>query len=400
MNYSLAVAVGKTVRFLLRRVRRGGGSAFPGLLVSRLAPTFLADAIKSLPLGFVIVSGSAGKSSTTHMLVTILREHGIKVFSNSSTANIEQGLLSAVLAQCDWSGKLNQDIAVLEVDEGHIAGLLELKPQLLVLTNVLSDQLDRFTDPSFVIERFAQAVAVVSNVVINGDDPNLNQLKFLRKPIAVGLSAGLKKRKDAPRYAFNFKKPIEHPRRIQVFGSTSFELKFGKQRYETSASNLNHALNDALSLAAADQLIDLKPEIAGKCLVSDQRVFARNEKADIAGRVVNLRLVQNPTSFQLNLHELTGKEKPLMLMAGSDIHDPSWLWTVDFSKLKKVNVVGGSNASELALRLHIAGVKVEEVIEEPGAAADFFLTLPGSKPTILFSADAMRRTRRHLGLAK
>ena len=74
MNYSLAVAVGKTVRFLLRMVRRGGGSAFPGLLVSKIAPSFLADTIKSLPLGFVIISGSAGKSSTTHMLVEILKE--------------------------------------------------------------------------------------------------------------------------------------------------------------------------------------------------------------------------------------------------------------------------------------------------------------------------------------
>ncbi len=101
MNYSLAVAVGRTVRFLLRRVRRGGGSAFPGLLVSKLAPSFLADALRSLPLGFVIISGSAGKSSTTHMLVTLLREHGVKVFTNSSTANIQQGLLSAVLTQCD-----------------------------------------------------------------------------------------------------------------------------------------------------------------------------------------------------------------------------------------------------------------------------------------------------------
>ena len=400
MNYSLAVAVGKTVRFLLRRVRRGGGSAFPGLLVSKLAPEFLSDAIKSLPLGFVIVSGSAGKSSTTHMLVTLLREHGVKVFSNSSTANIQQGLLSAVLAQCDWSGKLNQDIAVLEVDEGHIAALLELEPELLVLTNVLSDQLDRFVDPSKVIERLAQAAAVVPNVVFNADDPNLNQLKFIGTPIAVGLSAALKKRKDAPRYAFNFKKQIDYPRSVQVFESSGLELRFGKQRFQTSASNSQHALNDALALAAADQLIDIKPEIVSQCLASKQRVFARNEKVELAGREVNLRLVQNPTSFQLNLDELTGREKPLMLMAGSDIHDPSWLWTVDFSKLKKVNVVGGSNAAELALRLHFAGVSVETVIEEPAAAADHFLTLPGAKPTILFSADAMRRTRRHLGLAK
>ena len=400
MNYSLAVAVGKTVRFLLRMVRRGGGSAFPGLLVSKIAPSFLADTIKSLPLGFVIISGSAGKSSTTHMLVEILKEHGIKVFTNSSTANIEQGLLSAVLARCDMAGRLHDDIAILEVDEGHIAPLLALQPKLAVLTNVLSDQLDRFVDPARVIERLGKAANSVPLTVINGDDPNLNQLSFAGKPIAVGLSASLKRGKDAPAYAFNFKKPIKYPNVIEVALADGYVLKFGKRKFATVASNSQHALNDALAVAAADQLIDLKWDIVSKALMNDTRVFARNENAEIAGKIVNLRLVQNPTSFQLNLSEMKGNEKPLMLMAGRDIHDPSWLWTVDFSKLKRVDVVAGYNAADLALRLHFAGVKVQKVIQEPSEAADYFLELPGAKPTILFSADAMRRTRRYLGLAK
>ena len=129
-------------------------------------------------------------------------------------------------------------------------------------------------------------------------------------------------------------------------------------------------------------------------------MFARNEISQIGGRGVNLRLVQNPTSFQLNLDDLSGGERPLMLMAGSDIHDPSWLWTVDFTSLKRVDIVGGSNAFDLALRLDYSGVEVGEVIADPRAAADNFLQLPGDSPTILFSADAMRRVRRHLGLAK
>jgi UDP-N-acetylmuramyl pentapeptide synthase len=334
------------------------------------------------------------------MLVEILKEHGIKVFTNSSTANIQQGLLSAVLAKCDMAGRLHDDIAILEVDEGHIAPLLALEPKLAVLTNVLSDQLDRFVDPARVIERLGQAASSVPITVINGDDPNLNQLSFSGKPIAVGLSASLKRAKGAPSYAFNFKKPIKYPNVIEVAMADRYVLKVGKQKLATAASNPQHALNDALAVAAADQLIDLKWDIVSKALINDTRVFARNENTVIAGKVVNLRLVQNPTSFQLNLSELKGNEKPLMLMAGRDIHDPSWLWTVDFSKLKRVDVVAGYNAADLALRLHFAGVKVQKVIQEPSEAADYFLELPGAKPTILFSADAMRRTRRYLGLAK
>jgi hypothetical protein len=89
-----------------------------------------------------------------------------------------------------------------------------------------------------------------------------------------------------------------------------------------------------------------------------------------------------------------------MLMAGRDIHDPSWLWTVDFSALKKVDIVAGFNAAELALRLKVAGCEIGEVIPAIAASSDRFFTLPGDKPTILFSADAMRRFRRYTKVAK
>jgi UDP-N-acetylmuramyl tripeptide synthase len=353
-----------------------------------------------LPEGIVIVSGSAGKSSTTNLLSSLLAAHGLRVFTNDSTANIRQGLVSSVIASSTLNGRFDFDIAVLEVDEGHVRSLLDLKPRLAVLTNVLSDQLDRFHDPSFVIERMAEVARSVGTVVINGDDPNLNQLKYLVRPAVVGLSAAIRKSKMAPKYAFNFRKSVELKPEAVVFGRQKLEIRFSRQRLSTSATRPEHAINDALALVAASKVVSLDFKLVKRELKNPQRVFARDETVFVRGRRVNLRLVQNPTSFQLNLDQLTGRENPLMLMAGSDIHDPSWLWTVDFSKLESVDVVGGSNAYDLALRLYFAGVGVKRIEPDPAAAADTFLGLPGKKHTILFSADAMRRTRRHLGLAK
>ncbi len=400
MNYVLAVLLGKTLRGLIRRIRPGGGSALPGLVVSKLWPNLLSDTLDKLPRGIVIVSGSAGKSSTTNLLSRILTSHGLRVFTNNSTANIKQGLLSAVVANMSVGGRFDFDIAVLEVDEGHIRPLLELRPRLAVLTNVLSDQLDRFNDPSFVVARLAEVAQSVEKVVINADDPNLNQLSFLNPPVGVGLSASLKNSKLAPKYAFNFRKPKAISIEASVFGKESYEIRLSRQKLQTSATRAEHALNDALAVVAASKILDLDFDKVASELKNPNRVFARNEVVSVRDRKVNLRLVQNPTSFQLNLDELSGDEKPLMLMAGSDIHDPSWLWTVDFTKLKSVDVVGGSNAFDLALRLHFAGVEIKQIEVDPTIAADKFLALPGEKHTILFSADAMRRTRRHLGLAK
>lgn len=395
----LAVALGRSLRFLLRLVRRGGGSALPGVLLARLRPSLLARSISRLPMGLVVISGSAGKSSTTQAIVRILRANGVKVFSNPSTANIRQGYFSAILTHGDIFGRLPYDIAVLEVDEGHGASLVdELRPRIAVLTNVLSDQLDRFVDPEFVIEKLHKIGQSAELVILNGDDPNLNQLSF-ENIIAVGLS------KDAdlgprPGYALNFNPAVKLPQAAVVAQLTPAIIRFAGNELLSAATTLPHALNDALAVVASAQIVDIDWSKVPPILADSSRVFARNEMAQIQGRSVNLRLVQNPTSFQLNLDELSGSEQPLMLMAGADIHDPSWLWTVNFSDLARVDIVGGSNAFDLALRLDYAGVEIGEVIADPKAAADRFLGLPGESPTILFSADAMRRVRRHLGLAK
>lgn len=398
MRYLLAVSLGKSLRHLLRLIRRGGGSALPGLIVSKLAPGLLGRALGKLPMGVVLVSGSAGKSSTTQTLVRLLEAHGIKVFTNPSTANIRQGYYSAILESGDLFGRLDFEIAVIEADEGHgVALAREAKPRLVVLTNVLSDQLDRFNDPSNVIAMLQRIVDSAAVAVINADDPNLAQLALPNSTFAAGLSPELLQSKDAPRYAFNFSATPELTRNARV---VSGGVEFDGSAFPSSSGSPEHLMNDALALLAASQLVNLEVDKAREVLASPARVFARNERITIQDRDVTLRLVQNPTSFQLNLDELSGSESPLMLMAGSDIHDPSWLWTVDFAKLRSVDIVSGSNAYDLALRLDFAGVEVGSVEPDIAAATASFLALPGEHATILFSADAMRRTRRHWGLAK
>jgi len=137
MRAILAVSIGKLLRFLVRLVRPGGGSALPGLVANKLDPKLLFNALAALDQGLVVVSGSAGKSSTTGYLVSLLEAHGLRVFTNSSTANIRQGLVAAVLKQGNWRGRIDSDIAVLEFDEGHGAVLAgELEVRLALLTNV------------------------------------------------------------------------------------------------------------------------------------------------------------------------------------------------------------------------------------------------------------------------
>jgi len=50
--------------------------------------------------------------------------------------------------------------------------------------------------------------------------------------------------------------------------------------------------------------------------------------------------------------------------------------------------------------LRYQGVPYDRILTEAQDSSEAFLELEGQNPTILFSADAMRRTRRYLGLAK
>ena len=188
MRYAPAILVGRFVRFAARLRKPGGGSAIPGLIVNKIAPGYLTRTLSGFPQGLVVVSGSSGKSTTTKMLVAILRAHGVDVFTNPSTANISQGLTSALLERADWQGRVPGDVAVLEMDEGHGAVVMQgVDARVVALTNVMVDQIDRFHDSDMVAAMLARiAVQAHEAVVVNADDANLERLaRQLRSDVAV-----------------------------------------------------------------------------------------------------------------------------------------------------------------------------------------------------------------------
>ena len=119
IRYWPALLVGRVARLLIRIIRKGGGSALPGLILSKLAPGILYRVLGAFEQGLVIVSGSAGKSTTTKMLVSIVRAHGVDVFTNPSTANILQGFYSTIIEKASAGGKIAGQVAILEMDEAH-----------------------------------------------------------------------------------------------------------------------------------------------------------------------------------------------------------------------------------------------------------------------------------------
>lgn len=429
-----AVLVGRAVRLAARLRKRGGGSAVPGLIVNKVAPGFLGSVLSHFPEGLVVVSGSSGKSTTTKMLVTILEAHGKRVFTNPSTANISQGLTSALLERVSLTGRIEADLAVLEMDEGHGALLSpQFEARMVVLTNVMTDQIDRFHDSEKVLDYLGRIASRAADIlVLNGDDGMLARLTpdgprpksahelleghaevdpHLHPGVRIkrfGVSAAvLDSLHRGLGYAETVPARFDGGTMVTAISGRTATIAFDGAVHEVGlpARGVHYAVDAAAAFSAAHSLLgaafDGAKAIAA--VSSMPAVFGRGEVVTVRGKQVEFVLVQNPGSFQLNVDELEDGLDQVLVAMGSDVRDPSYFWPVDASRIGRARIVSGSKANEMALQLAYQGVQVDEIDPDLPAALDRFLALPepakGIK-TIVFTADPMRRTRTHLGLAQ
>ncbi|PPH23797.1 Mur ligase family protein [Rathayibacter toxicus] len=412
IRYTPAVLIGKAARFAARVRTRGGGSAVPGLVVNSIAPGFLPSVLESFPQGLVVVSGSAGKSTTTKMLVAILRAHGLDVFTNPSTANIAQGLTSALLERTDIRGRIDADIAVLEMDEGHAARLApRLHPRVVVLTNVVVDQIDRFFDPAMVARMLATVASRASKrVVLNADDRHIAEIATMLPNDVVrwyGVSESVREHTPG---GFGYAAEAEGSRErattvVEKTQGDAAVIASDGERLDVRlpARGVHYAVDAAAAVSAARAVLaeHFDAGVASAALSAIDPVFGRGEVVTVRGQEVEFVLVQNPASYRLNIAEIHEGTEQIMLAIGSDVRDPSYFWPVDTARLGRVRVVSGSQAHEAALHLRYDGVTIDAVEEDLGRALDIFLALPAphhGRKTIVFSADSMRRTRAHLQL--
>ncbi len=182
----IAPFVGKTVRAASRL--RGGGSSLPGLVVEHLDPGFLVRTLRQLPLGVILVSGTNGKTTTTRMIAQILSKLGLRVFTNPTGANFVRGVISSLLPKVTLGGRLDADIAVLELDEAYsVRFVRQIRPRHAVLLNVLRDQMDRFGEIDATIRLLAHSAAATSGtVILNREDRLIRSLaRFVTPPAKV-----------------------------------------------------------------------------------------------------------------------------------------------------------------------------------------------------------------------
>ncbi len=422
----MAVAAGKVARAATRL--RGGGSALPGLVVEKVDPRFLTHALADLPRGVVVVTGTNGKTTTTKMLVAILREHGLIVFTNPTGSNFTRGVISSMLAEIPMSGRLRADIAVLELDEAHALKFADaVKPTHALLLNVARDQLDRFAEIDHTATLLAElAQQTTTGVVLNIDDSFVSRIAE-RVPDGVsvtyfGVDPSIADRLPELQEAdvrfgdeFTPPRPTAADGLLKPHDERSFEVRFGSERVGPlvlKQRGLAAMINAAAAMTTAKALLanDFRDVDAVVALERVEPPFGRGEIIDADGQPLELVLVKNPAGFTVALG--TYGNAPVTTMVAindnyADGRDVSWLYDVSFESLRDrgVALTSGVRAYDMALRLKYDDVAVAEVEPDLEAALERFLTAYRDEPKRIFCTyTAMMTLRRRLaakyGLAK
>lgn len=426
LKTAVAAFAGKAAR-RAARLRGGGsgGSALPGLVAEKIDPGFLAHALGDVPGGIVVVSGTNGKTTTTKMLVALLRAHGQTVFTNPTGSNFTRGVISALLAEPLQRGRLRADIAVLELDEAHALHFARaVAPTHALLLNVARDQLDRFAEIDHTAGLLTQLAGMTTQgVVLNRDDPFVNRIATTVGPgtdIAwFGLDASIADRlgelqEHDSRAGDAWQPPALTARDalLRPVDEQQLSVVFGEQGEGGTVGpvalrqrGLAAMINATAATATARALLGdgFRAEAAEQALRTVAPPFGRGEVVDADGTPLELVLVKNPAGFTVALGTYGSSPVATMVAINDDYadgRDVSWLYDVSFESLRDrgVAVTSGVRGWDMALRLQYDDVPVATTEVDLAKALERFLADHRDEPKRIFCTyTAMLALRRMLG---
>ncbi|MDP9091951.1 MAG: MurT ligase domain-containing protein [Actinomycetota bacterium] len=377
----LAVWVGKLTLLGLRMIGRRG-NALPGLVVEKLFPGFLPRMMARLPEGVVVVTGTNGKTTTTKMVATILSER-YRVLTNDTGSNFVRGTITATVEHASWTGRLDFDVAVFELDEAWAVRFSAIvRPTRSLLLNVMRDQLDRFGEidtTAGLLARVAEATGRA--LVLNRDDERVAALaaKTGAEVSFYGVTPELR--------------PL-FPNDEELYGGTVYispepaAAELLALRSENSpeltiriASSVRHVMlravgphnaQNATGAAALALTFAMDADTIAAGLRKVSPAFGRGQSFTVDGRHLVLQLVKNPAGFRQSLRTLDGAQaRDCIVIAINDEYadgrDVSWLWDVDFTGIAAIPERGGriltagTRAADMAVRLRYDGISVDEL---------------------------------------
>ncbi|MCW2811030.1 MAG: hypothetical protein JWP61_1488, partial [Friedmanniella sp.] len=392
VRLAAATLLGRVAAVASRLAGRGSGASIKGTVMLRVDPQALAKLLVGKRVA--MVSGTNGKTTTTHFLAAAVRAglgpQADRVVHNADGANLHHGIASAL------SDHPHADLAILETDERVVADLIRLgRPEVLVLLNFSRDQLDRHHEIKGLGRSWRDALAAAGEdgpvVVANADEPLIVwAAQTARRVVWVNTAgtwiqdaslcpncgANLVRQQSTQAGATGTVAPGDpRPSAVSTRWSCSrcalaqpeadYAVHEGKiidrsGRAWEPALNVPGGFNvsNAACALAAAELLGVEP---GRALEGMRTVtapagrFATTRFGDTTARLL---LAKNPAGWAEALPLAESSTVILAIdSAAADGRDVSWLWDVEYELLAGRTVVAtGPRAQDLAVRLAYAEV--------------------------------------------
>jgi len=378
----VALRAGLVASRVSRRLGVGAGSIIGGRVTLLLDP----GALSGLAAGrrIVLVSGTNGKTTTSHLLAAALRTAG-PVAHNATGSNMADGAVAALAAAPD------AEYAVLEVDEWHLAVVARaVQPAVAVLLNLTRDQLDRGTEVRAVAAAVGAALTRLSGTVVvaNADDPMVVWAAGDAARVCwVASGAGwLGDTATCPRCGslMHTDGPAWHcgcglARPEPDWWLDGDLLHTGRQvtRLALRLPGRCNVGNAAQAVAAA-AAVGVEPARAAAAMGELAAVAGRFAVIGHGRQELRMLLAKNPAGWAETLPVIDPARAVLIVINAreADGRDTSWLWDVPFEKLSCPTIVAsGERAADLGVRLSYAGLDHHT---EPDLVAALALLPPGT----------------------
>ncbi|HMD91618.1 MAG TPA: MurT ligase domain-containing protein [Trebonia sp.] len=384
MRARLATTVGGAAATVSRLAGKGDGSVIGGRIGLRLQPGLLSLLAQGRQV--VLVTGTNGKTTTTRLITAALSALGQEIATNVYGANMEAGLTSALSRAPD------APIAVLETDEKYIPAMVRAtSPRVVVLLNLSRDQMDRAAEIWLLARRWREALgnAPGCRVVANADDPLVAWAAGAARQVT-WVAAGQRWREDswccphcgahlerdgddwACRECANRRPPVSWV----LTGDQVIDPTGRARSLDLALPGRANRSNAVVALAVADVFgVNIVPALRELRKVTS--VAGRYTQVRRRGCDIRLLLAKNPAGWLEALDVLAPPPVPVLLSVnaqGPDGRDTSWLWDVDYRRLRgRPVLVGGERKLDLAVRLEADEVpfrlvnSIDEAIDAAGA---------------------------------
>ena len=406
----LAILLCKVLRLLSRLLHRGG-TAMPGRWAVKVCPNLLSLLARNVKT--IAVTGTNGKTSTSRMIEAAFQEEGVSYLINRSGANLMSGIVTEFVMNSTLTGKCRKEYAVIECDEAAARTVFsQLKPRIVLVTNLFRDQLDRYGEVTHTLEniRIGLQGAPDALLCLNADCSLTASLAqdLPNKAVFYGIEKGAVPSREKPEisdathcirckteydydyitYAHlggfrcphcGYSRPtaayaVTEVQALRADSSTVIMRFRGENhRIDVNLPALYNVYNAAGALAALSEL-GIRTDNVIRALGEFRCGFGRMEQFDIGGGT-RLMLVKNPAGCNQVLEFLQGVTEEYILVIclndrGADGTDVSWIWDADFERLPELLpnlqhiIVSGDRAADMHVRIKYAGIDESMISEE------------------------------------